>query len=98
MTGRLSVRCSTLRFSCDRAMTGTASSLARPFSDLDISEISECCGILDLSYQDSDSGATATFGMEWAFSAVTLRGEWEVFFLEEDLQTDVLSIGLKWEF
>ncbi len=67
-------------------------------SSVDISETSDCCGILSLSYQDSDSGATAAFGMEWAFRAVTLRGEWEVFFLEEDLETDVLSIGLKWEF
>ncbi len=67
-------------------------------SSVNISETSACCGALSLSYSDRDSGATAAFGMEWAFQAVTLRGEWEVFFLESDLETDVLSIGLKWEF
>src|SRR5210317_387753 len=40
MTGRLSWRCSTLRLSCDNAITGTLSSLARDFSDREISEIS----------------------------------------------------------
>jgi hypothetical protein len=65
---------------------------------IDVSETSTCCGTLSLSYPDRDDGATATFGMEWAFRAVTLRGEWEIFFLESDLETDFLSIGLKWEF
>jgi len=67
-------------------------------SPLDVSETSVCCGTLSVSYPYRDSGATATFGMEWAFRAVTLRGEWELFFLESDLETDVLSIGLQWEF
>ena len=65
---------------------------------INVYETSACCGTFSLSYPDRDSGATATFGMEWAFRAVTLRGEWEIFFLESDLETDVLSIGLKWEF
>jgi hypothetical protein len=67
-------------------------------SSIDVSETSACCGALSFAYADRDDGATATFGMEWAFRAVTLRGEWELFFLESDLETDVLSIGLKWEF
>jgi replicative DNA helicase len=40
MTGFFSVRCSTLRLSCDSAMTGTASSLASAFRPREISEIS----------------------------------------------------------
>jgi replicative DNA helicase len=38
--GRLSARCSSERFNCDSAITGTSSSLARAFSPRDISEIS----------------------------------------------------------
>ena len=41
MMGRFGpVRCSTARDSCDRAITGTLSSLARDFSAREISEIS----------------------------------------------------------
>ncbi len=40
ITGFLSVRCSTLRFSCDSAITGTFSSLASALSEREISEIS----------------------------------------------------------
>ena len=65
---------------------------------INVSETSACCETLSLSYSERDRGATATFGMEWALGAVALRGEWELFFLENDLDTDVLSIGLKWEF
>ena len=40
ITGRLSVRVSSDRLSCDSAITGTLSSFARPFSEREISEIS----------------------------------------------------------
>ena len=40
ITGRLLGRCSSERLSCESAITGTLSSLARPFSDREISEIS----------------------------------------------------------
>ena len=38
--GRLSARCSTPRFSWDKAITGTLSSFARPLSPREIAEIS----------------------------------------------------------
>jgi hypothetical protein len=40
ITGRLFGRCSSERLSCDSAITGHFSSLARPFSEREISEIS----------------------------------------------------------
>ncbi len=40
MTGRLFGRCSRLRLSCDKAITGTLSSLASAFKEREISEIS----------------------------------------------------------
>ena len=40
MTGFLSWRCSTPRFSCDSAITGTRSSLASDLIEREISEIS----------------------------------------------------------
>ena len=40
ITGRLSGRCSSERFSCDSATTGTSSSLASALSEREISEIS----------------------------------------------------------
>ena len=40
MTGFFSTRCSTLRLSCDSAITGNCSSFASAFSDREISEIS----------------------------------------------------------
>jgi len=46
--GRLSGRLSTARLSWDSATTGTFSSLASPFSELEISEISCCLESVDL--------------------------------------------------
>ena len=39
-TGRLSARCSKLRFSCDKATTGICNSFANAFNEREISAIS----------------------------------------------------------
>ena len=67
-------------------------------SSTDISQTSTCCGTQSLSDSDGESGVTIAFGLEWAFDAVTLRGELDVFFLESDLETDSVSVGLNWRF